>query len=106
MKFLIFLMPLGLILRAVVMNAGPVKKFRTAGAVTPETARKPASIGVTKHYMMENAVKRGELVSTGDGRYYVNEAVVEKRKKIWIGTAVGVMVLFIAAAVWFWHPWR
>jgi hypothetical protein len=106
MKFSIFLMPLFLIVMAIARNAGPVKRFRKAGAVGPETARKPATVGVTKHYLMENAVKRGALVSTGDGRYYVNVPVVEKRKKLWIGAAAAIMILFISAAVWFWHPWR
>jgi hypothetical protein len=106
MKFLIFLMPLLLIFRAVVLNAGPVKKFRVAGAVDPDTARKPATVGVTKLYLMENAVKRGALVATGDGRFYVDVPLVEKRKKLFTWAAVVLMVLFIGAAVWFWHPWR
>ena len=105
MKFTIFLMPLFLIVMAFARNAGPVRKFYRAGAVSIETARKPATVGVTKHYLMENAVKRGALVAAGDGRYYVNVPLVEKRRKLWIGGAAAVMALFILAAVWVWHPW-
>ena len=53
-------------------SAGTVQKFVKAGATAPETARKPASVGVKDVYFVQRAEKRGALIHTGDGRYYVN----------------------------------
>jgi hypothetical protein len=80
---------------------GPVGKFIRAGAVSPETARRPASLDIMYIDTVQAAVKRGILVRTGDGRYYVNLRVHhQRRRRIAIALAVvtGAFLVFALLA--------
>lgn len=60
-----------------------VADFEKAGAISPETSRRPDSLGISRKRTKKAAAK-GLLVALGDGRYYVNQAAVRKsdRKKM------------------------
>jgi len=76
----------GLLLR----DGSPAKQFIAAGAIDPEHARKPRSIGVTSDREVTDAMRRGELVSMGDGRYWVHLGRHRRRRLIMWGFVLGV----------------
>ncbi len=107
MEFMIFLMPVALILMAWnSRKSGVVATFISAGAVSETTARKPASIGKLHPDFVKGAARRGTLVDMGDGRYYVNIARVEQRKRRLIVLLIGAGVLTAASCAWVvWRMW-
>ncbi len=62
-------------------RGGIVSKFARAGAFSPETARKPASLSIHDLEMVKSVAKRGMLVAASDGRYYVNRPRYERRRR-------------------------
>lgn len=74
---------------------GPVQQFMSAGAVSPETARRPASVGVQAEYLLSPLVRRRLLVAVGDGRYYADAVRIRRRNWLLYGFCA---VLAIAGA--------
>lgn len=62
---------LGFVIFMVAQRSGTVSRFVRARAFSPETARRPASVGVEFAELLQGPVKRGLLLRTGDGLYYV-----------------------------------
>lgn len=86
-------------------SAGTVSKFMKAGAVSLATARKPASVQVKDVELVKRAAKRGALIATDDGRYYVNTERLQRVRRRWTYAISGVTVVFTALAILAWHPW-
>ena len=87
----------------ILLQRGPVSKFVKAGAISPETARKPSTIQATGE--LDGPIRSGLLVSMGDGRYYVNlEMYRRKRRNAWRLLLV-TMIIFVGLIVWLWPPW-
>ncbi len=74
-------------------KGGIVSKFARAGALSPETARKPGSLSINDVEMVKSAAKRGMLVATGDGRYYVNRTKYKRRQRFINAGLLGAGVL-------------
>ncbi len=47
------------------------KKMIEAGAVSPETAKTAAELGVEERHVQSRLAKHRGIVATADGRYYV-----------------------------------
>jgi hypothetical protein len=98
--FLLYsLVPLGLILA----KRGPVAAFHKAGAVSPETARKPTALGAEGD--LDGPLKRGLLVAVGDGRYYVNVKLMRRQRRRFHILLACAMVAIGAVILWLWPPW-
>jgi hypothetical protein len=70
-------------------------KFIAAGAISPETARRPSSLGVPQTLgLVQSAVRTGVLTPLGDGRYHVNLRVYRRRRNLLMGVLIGGSVLF------------
>ena len=107
MKFMIFLMPVMLLITAwKSRGSGVVATFRKAGALSAATARKPTSVGTLHPDFVRKAARRGTLIDMGDGRYYVNLPRVEQRRKRTMMMLGGAAVLTVACGVWVaWELW-
>lgn len=78
----------------------PLAAFRRAGACSPKTARRPASLGLSGAWLFEGAVRRGLIVATGDGRYYLDpQRDRAHRRKCRIAIAA-VLVLTTPLVAW------
>jgi hypothetical protein len=80
---------------------GPAQTFMAAGALSPETARRPASVGVHAEYLIAPLVRSGLLIAAGDGRYYANAAKIRRRALLLYGfcgalAAIGAAFLAVA----------
>jgi len=106
MQFMIYLMPVSLLLMAWKMrNSGVVATFVKAGAISEATARRPDRIGNPHPDFVRGAARRGTLVDMGDGRYYADlQRIAQVRRRRWllVGSAA---VLTIALTAVLWHPW-
>ncbi|UCD74560.1 MAG: hypothetical protein JSV91_12320 [Phycisphaerales bacterium] len=85
---------------------GPVKKFLKAGAISPDTARKLASVEVKGPYYISGALKRGVIVATGDGRYYLDLPVYRRRRTRLLIVLVLIAVAIVAGGLALWPPWN
>jgi hypothetical protein len=88
----------GLLLR----DAGPAKEFIAAGATDEANARRPRSLGITSERAVVDAVRRGDLVAVGDGRYWVRAARHRRRRIIMWSFVVGVWTIAAAAMLVVW----
>lgn len=83
---------LGFVIFMVAQRSGTVSRFIRAKAFSPETARRPASVGVEFAEMLHRPVKIGLLLRTGDGLYYVCVprllAIRRQRKRVLTAVAV------------------
>ncbi len=76
---------------------GTVSKFVQAHAVSPETARKPVSVGVNDPDAVRSATAKKLLIATGDGRFYVDEKRYRARQRMvtFAFGAVGVLIVLL-----------
>ncbi|MEZ6233826.1 MAG: hypothetical protein R3B68_06515 [Phycisphaerales bacterium] len=74
--------------------------FRKAGALSPKTARKPTSVGLSGVWLFEGAVRKGLIVPTGDGRYYLDAAKDRARQRRLWAIVVGVLVVTTPLLFW------
>ena len=71
-----------------------VADFERAGAVSPETARRPESLKVRRKHL-NKAVKKKFLIAVGDGRYYVDQPLVRRSDRIKTTFMVILAILFL-----------
>lgn len=95
-SFGMFLIPL-MIIALMLRDRGPVATFTKAGAISPETARRADSLKITRRYMLDGPLRRGVLVQTEDGRYWVDRERVRTLRLRLIVAAI--IVTIIAGAV-------
>jgi hypothetical protein len=81
-------------------DQGPVGKFLRAGAVSEETARRPSAIGIVRLFLVQDAARRGVLIATGDGRYYVDVPTYRRRRRRTITLALLAALAFFALGAW------
>lgn len=94
------LVPLAL----VQLRRGPVSKFYHAGAISPQTARRPTSVDASGD--LRSAVRSGVLVMLDDGRYFVDVAAYQRRRRL-TNLAIALPVAIgLAMLVLVWAPWR
>jgi len=95
------LLLLAFVVIIMVQGSSPVARFAKAGAFSPETARRPASVGVEFPETMQTPLRRGILLATGDGRYYIDLALLNRRRRrsrrVMAAAAVVVAALAIVA---------
>jgi hypothetical protein len=75
-----------------------IRQFREAGAVSPESAMTPTSIGCGRGWIFRRMVAQGVFVSQPENRYYMDERVLPgfyeaRRKHMVFGGIVLVVVL-------------
>lgn len=75
-----------------------VGAFERAGAISPETSRKPSSLEVPAK-AVRRAVKKGLLVGVGDGRYYLDRSAVRRSDLRGLAT-MGFVALSFVPLVW------
>lgn len=91
-------LPIGLLLLARKMPS-PLAAFRRANATAPETARKPSTLNLPA-WSIEDAQRKGLIVSTGDGRYYLDVARDRARRRVWSIAMIAAAVLTAPLAIW------
>lgn len=99
MRWLMLLAPVGLAITAMRNKTG-VGKFIQEGAVSPETARRPQSIGIQRMFYIDSAIRKGVLLNAGDGRYFANMRRVRRIKRIRIATLLVAFGGGLALAIW------
>ncbi|MCH2143680.1 MAG: hypothetical protein MK082_00895 [Phycisphaerales bacterium] len=52
--------------------AGPIRKLISAGARSPETARRAAAVGIPREYVLRPYARLGVARRLDDGRWYVD----------------------------------
>ncbi len=77
-----------------------IRQFREAGAVSPESATTPISIGCARGWIFRRMVAQGVFVALAEGRFYMDEDVLPdfykaRRKNMVIG---GVVLLLVIVA--------
>ena len=75
-----------------------IRKFRQAGATSPETARTPAELGVRESWLFRRMADAGVFVDAGGGRYYLDaeetERYLDRRwMRLMVVTIIGLRVL-------------
>lgn len=93
------IMPLAII-SLLLRDRGPVGKFIKAGATSPNTARKPRSLEITNPDLYAGAVRRGILVPTDDGRYWVDLATWRRSRRRIVIMATALLVLIGVVALY------
>ena len=100
-KIGIILFPL-MILGMILKQKGPAALFVKLGAVSPETARRPPEMKLGQQYQLPDLVKRGVLVPAGDGRYWVDRAILRRRRWFWTIAMLILAALLLVAVYWLW----
>ncbi|MBK7405717.1 MAG: hypothetical protein IPJ41_14140 [Phycisphaerales bacterium] len=81
----LLLYPVFLLLTARTKNSAAAK-FRSAGALSPETARRPESFDLPRTLgVIQDGVRRGLLIPVGDGRYYLDLGAHKRRRRFRLG---------------------
>jgi len=91
-------LPIGLLLLARKMPS-PLAAFRRANALSPETARKPATLNLPA-WSIEDWQRKGLIVPTGDGRYYLDPARDRARRLRWTIAMTAAAALTAPLALW------
>ena len=89
--------PLAMVIMAA-RNPGPVTTLLKAGADSPDTARKPETLGV-KEPPLTPLVRAGVVVRESDGRVWVDRAKA-RRRQLRIASTFALLGLLIALAAW------
>ena len=92
--------PISIVL-LILRDKGPAGKFLKAGAVSPETARKPRMIGVTNLDLLDGPRKRKVLRPTGDGRVYVDRRMSRRWRVITAVLLGGFLTALAIGVLWF-----
>ncbi len=94
-----FILPISIAAMFFRQPSGPVSKLIKAGAVDPETARRPEGIDIPRPFILEPALKRRIVQRTSDGRYWV-DLPRNRRYRIQLAVIGGVVVFALGAAAW------
>ena len=91
-----------MILAMILKQERPILIFLKAGAISPETARKPASLAIEKLYLLEGPVKRSVLIALRDGRYYVDTDRHRRVRRRMIALLIVITMVIFACVLMFW----
>lgn len=78
-----------------------VRKFREAGAIDPQHATTPESLGERRSWIFNHMADQGVFPRTTDGRFYLDEqAAIEflkarKRRALWIVAILSFVFVLI-----------
>lgn len=72
--------------------------LKDAGAISPESARRPERLGVSQK-ALGRAVRKNLLVGLGDGRFYLDQAAARRANRKAAGVLF-VTLLSFAPLVW------
>ena len=86
-----------------VMQKSPASTFFKAGAISPDTARKPSTVGAKGD--LERSLKSGLIVAAGEGRYYVDPEKFRRRARMIYSAWIAVAIVFVALLLIV-QPWR
>lgn len=81
-------------------KGGVVSKYAKAQAFSADTSRRPASLSIRDTNAVRAAVKRGLLINTGDGRYYVNQSKYRRRRRVTFAALVAAGIILALFAVY------
>ncbi|MEE2971610.1 MAG: hypothetical protein VX672_00650 [Planctomycetota bacterium] len=81
---------------------GPVGRLISAGAVSPDTARRAATVDIPRVYVLEPAIRRRIVHRTADGRYWVDVDRNRRFRRRVAATAGGVVLLLLLVV---WEIW-
>lgn len=91
--------PLGIAAMLLRQPAGPVGKLISAGAVSPETARRLESVDIPRPFVIEPAISRRIVIRTDDGRYWV-DVRRNRRFRRRVALFTGLVVLGVGLLGW------
>lgn len=95
----VLIMPISIAAMMLKQPPGPVKKLVSAGAVSPETARRCEGVGIPRAFVLDPAIRRRVVHRTGDGRYWVDVArATQVRRRT--ALVAGLVTAALAAAAW------
>jgi hypothetical protein len=92
LRLTLLVYPLFAIAVAASRNGG-IGPFLQAGAISPETARKPASLCIRNVDAVRSAARRGILIDVGNGRYYLNQGKYRRRRRLTTAVLVSAGVV-------------
>lgn len=99
MQYVAILFPLSMVIIAL-RQKGIARTFIEAGAVSPDTARRPEALKFPRGLgHITHGVRSGVLVPLGDGRFYADTRVYKRRR---IGTIAGVVIVALAVGALLW----
>jgi hypothetical protein len=87
------MLPVMLLVALLKAPPGPVRRLIQAGAVSPETALKPATAKIARPAELAGARRKGIVVTLPDGRCWVDVPRFRRRR------VIGAILLVVAIAV-------
>ncbi|MBX3374753.1 MAG: hypothetical protein KF817_13050 [Phycisphaeraceae bacterium] len=96
LKIGLILGPLAMLL-GLLRDRGPAGRFVDAGAISPDTARRPSALGIERPGSLAGLLRAGVLTALPDGRVFVDPGRFRRRRRRTIAAAIGLYV--VAAAV-------
>jgi len=71
-----------------------IRLFREAGATEPEFACRPEDLGVRRSWLFDRLAQRGVFVLVADGRFFLDEAGVERYRQSRKTRALLALIVF------------
>lgn len=81
-----------------------IRAYREAEALDQANARRPEDLGVASRLAFRGLVRRGVLIDSGAGRYYIDSIAAERfirrrRARLWAGLGIVLMVFMVYLAL-------
>ncbi len=93
------LAPAGIIAMMLRQPKGPLRLLLDAGATSPDSARKLSSIGIPREALVERAIASGVVVKELDGRCWLHQSHL-RRRRVWMAMLVGGGAFIAIVALW------
>lgn len=78
-----------------------VQRFREAGAISFQSARKPEELNIQKRILFQRLVQKNVLIDTGDGRYFLHEENYATYRKNRRSRALFILVILLLILYFF-----
>lgn len=78
-----------------------VQRFRDAGAVSFQTARRPEELNIQKRLLFQRLVQKSVLMDAGDDRYYLHEENYQTYRKNRRSRALFILVILMLILYFF-----
>ena len=88
-------------------GGGGTSRLMEAKAFSPDTARRPESVGIKGgRETLDKAVRSGIVVDNADGRFYVDLVAYKRRQQRMLTIFGAVAIAGAAVVVMLWAPWK
>jgi hypothetical protein len=83
-----------------------IRKFREAGATSPEASIIPTEHGIRNSFVFQKLVRRGVFVRLGNGRYYLDERKEEVYRRQRLNLVLLLVFLVVVGLMVFYFVGR